>query len=173
MLALCRTASCRSVPQCAVANSKDTLRKPCLSHNTFNVYYQCGDWRGINYMVCVISMSLHLCKSYTALQFLYWLLYKHCSPLPLASSRVDTTLDYCHLLSLLCLLTPVAYRGGRGFGVLKPPPPKFRRPSKIVPNSTRLWKLLKIVDFRTPTPKDVRKKGSKILKLPRFAIVLH
>jgi len=43
---------------------------------------------------------------------------------------------------------------------------KFRRPSKIVPNSIRLWKLLKIVEFRTPTPQDVRKKGSEILKLP-------
>ena len=56
---------------------------------------------------------------------------------------------------------------------VQPPPPKFRRPSKIVPNSTRVWKLLKIVEFRTPTPQDVRKKGSKIKKLPRFAIVLH
>jgi len=44
--------------------------------------------------------------------------------------------------------------------------PKFRRPQKIVPNSTRLWKLLKIAEFRTPTPRDVRKKGRKILKLP-------
>jgi len=52
---------------------------------------------------------------------------------------------------------PVAYRGGK---------PKFRRPSKIVPNSTRLWKLLKIAEFRTPTPQDIRKKCSKILKLP-------
>jgi len=24
-----------------------------------------------------------------------------------------------------------------------------------------------------PTPQDVQKKGSKILKLPRFAVVLH
>ena len=43
-------------------------------------------------------------------------------------------------------------------------PSEFRRPSKIVPNSTRLWKLLKIAEFRTPTPQDVRKKGTKILK---------
>jgi len=35
-----------------------------------------------------------------------------------------------------------------------------------VPNTTRLWKLLKIAEFRTPTPQDVRKKGSQILKLP-------
>ena len=62
--------------------------------------------------------------------------------------------------------------GGGGLGV-QTPPPKFRKPSKIVPNSTRLWKLLKIAEFRTPTPQDVRKKGSKILKLPRFATVLH
>ena len=49
----------------------------------------------------------------------------------------------------------VAYRGG--FRVFNPPPPpKFRTPSKIVPNTTRLWKLLKIVEFRTSTPQDVR-----------------
>jgi hypothetical protein len=33
-------------------------------------------------------------------------------------------------------------------------------------NSTWLWKLLKITEFRTPTQQDVRNKGSKILKLP-------
>ena len=61
-------------------------------------------------------------------------------------------------------LPAVAYRRGvwGGFNT----PPKFRRPSNIVPNSARLWKLSKIADFRTPTPQDVRKKGSKILKLP-------
>ena len=32
---------------------------------------------------------------------------------------------------------------------------------------------LKIAEFRTPTPQDVKKKGSKILKLPTFTIVLH
>ena len=58
----------------------------------------------------------------------------------------------------------VAYRGGV-WGVQTPP--KFRRPCKIVSNSTRLWKLLKIAEFRKPAPQDVRKKkGSKILKLP-------
>jgi len=51
-------------------------------------------------------------------------------------------------------------------GVQPPPLPKFRRPSKIVPNLTRLWKLLKIAEFRTQTSQDVRKKGSKILKQP-------
>jgi len=55
----------------------------------------------------------------------------------------------------------MAYRGASN-----PPIPKFRRPSKIVPNSTWLWKLLKIAEFRTPTPHNVRKKGSNILKLP-------
>ena len=54
----------------------------------------------------------------------------------------------------------VAYRGG--FKT----PSKFRRPTEIVPNSTRLWKLLKISEFRTPTPQDFRKKGSKIPELP-------
>ena len=51
-----------------------------------------------------------------------------------------------------------------GGGSNHPPPPKFRRPSKIVPNSTRLWKLLKIDEFRKPAPQDVRKKGSKTSK---------
>ena len=55
---------------------------------------------------------------------------------------------------------------GRVLGVQTPLPLKFRRPSKIVQNSTRLWKLLKIAWFGTPTLQDVRKKGSKILKLP-------
>ena len=32
---------------------------------------------------------------------------------------------------------------------------------------------IKIAEFRTPTSQDVRKKGSKFLKPPRFAIVLH
>jgi len=61
---------------------------------------------------------------------------------------------------------PFQWETGGGFGGSKPPPPpKFRRPSKIIPNSTRLWKLLKIAEFWTPTPQDVWKKGSKILKL--------
>ena len=53
-----------------------------------------------------------------------------------------------------------------------PPPTKFWRPSKIVPNSTRLWKLLKISEFSSPTPQHIRKKVSEVLKLPRLAIVL-
>jgi len=67
------------------------------------------------------------------------------------------------LRSLAVPLSAVAYRGG--FGVFKPPPLKFRRPSKNVPNSTQLWKLLKISEFRMPTHQDVWKKDSKILKL--------
>ena len=58
------------------------------------------------------------------------------------------------------------WRTEGGIGVLNPPPPKLRRPSKIVPNSTRLWKLLKSAEFRMPTLQDVWKKGSEILKLP-------
>jgi len=34
--------------------------------------------------------------------------------------------------------TAVAYRGAGVWGGFKSPPPKFRRPSKIVPHSTRL-----------------------------------
>ena len=56
---------------------------------------------------------------------------------------------------------------------VQPPPPKFWRPSKSCQTQPDLWKLLEIAEFRTPTPQDLRKKGSKILKLPRLAIVLH
>jgi len=55
-----------------------------------------------------------------------------------------------------------------------PPPPEI---PKALQNRAKLNPTVKIVkkiaEFRTPTPQDVRKKGSKILKLPRFAIVLH
>ena len=69
---------------------------------------------------------------------------------------------------------PVAYWGGEGFAVFKPPPPQIpkglQNRAKTQPD---LWKLLKIDEFRMPTQQDVQKNGSKILKLPRFAIVLH
>ena len=52
------------------------------------------------------------------------------------------------------------WRTEGGFGVFNIPPeiPKALQTSKIVPNSTRLWKLLKIAEFRTLTPQDVRKR---------------
>ena len=68
------------------------------------------------------------------------------------------------------------WRTEGGLGVQTHPPPHEipKALQKNVPNSTRLWKLLqKIAEFRTPTHQDVPKKGSRILKLPRFAIVLH
>jgi len=87
--------------------------------------------------------------------------------------QADTIILCCLKKKNECtLLSRRQWRTERGFGVFNPPP-KFRRPSKIVPKSPRLWKLLKIAEFRMPTPQDLRKKGSKILKLTRFAIVLH
>ena len=50
---------------------------------------------------------------------------------------------------------------GVGAGFKPPPPPKFRWPSKIVPNSTRLWKLLKISEFRRQHPKMFGEKAIK------------
>jgi len=54
----------------------------------------------------------------------------------------------------------VVYRGG-GLAGFNPPPRNLEGPPK-----SRQTQLLKIAEFRTPTPQDVRKKGSKILKLP-------
>ena len=54
------------------------------------------------------------------------------------------------------------------------PHPKFRRPSKYRGKIILIVKTVKIIaEFRMPTQEDVRKRGNKFLKLPRFAIVLY
>ena len=65
-----------------------------------------------------------------------------------------------------------APRGG-GFGGSTPPhkiPKTLQNRAKLNPI---VKELLKIAEFRKPTPQDVRKKGSIFLKLPRLAIDLH
>ena len=62
------------------------------------------------------------------------------------------------------IINAVAYRGG-GWGVQPPPPENSEDPPKSC--QTQLdCENLKIAEFRKPTPQDVRKKCSKILKLP-------
>ena len=60
-------------------------------------------------------------------------------------------------------------------GVQTPPPPKFRRPSKkscqTQPDYENCFK--KLLNLGRQHPKIFGKKGSKILKLPRFAFLLH
>ena len=68
-------------------------------------------------------------------------------------------------------ILPVAYQA-RG-GCSNPPPRNSEGPPKSCQTQPDWENCLKIAEFRTPTHQDVRKKGSKILKLPRFAIVLH
>ena len=67
---------------------------------------------------------------------------------------------------MLCNTGPVnqtvAYRGGRGF---KQPPRNSEGPPKSC-QTQHDCENIKIAEFRTPTPQDVRKKGSNILKLP-------
>ena len=46
-------------------------------------------------------------------------------------------------------------------------------PPKSCQTKSDLWKMLQIAEFRMPTPQDVWKKGSKILKLLWLPIVLH
>ena len=66
------------------------------------------------------------------------------------------------------------WRTEGGFGVFKPPLPEI---PNALQNRAKLniicKKLLKIAELRTPKTQDVWKKGSKILKLRRLAIVLH
>ena len=113
-------------------------------------------------------VSRHACTSVNRIQNSWLILiYLVCVPPPTFVKCYHAILQSIVLLlslSLLLLSTSlmaVAYRGGGLGGSNLPPPPKFRRPSKIVSNSTRLWKLLKIAEFKTPTPQDVRKKAVK------------
>ena len=81
---------------------------------------------------------------------------------------IKTTLNF---LLLYCINVRLSSGVPRG-GVLTPPPeiPKaLQNRAKLNP----IVKTVKIAEFKTPTLQDVRKKGSNILKLPRFAIVLH
>jgi len=44
---------------------------------------------------------------------------------------------------------------------------------KVLQNRATLNPIVKTAEFRTPTLQDVRERGIKILKLPRFGVVLH
>jgi len=58
---------------------------------------------------------------------------------------------------------PTGVVWGGGFDPLPPEIPKaLQNRAELNP----IWKMFKIAEFRTPTPQDVRKKGSKILILP-------
>ena len=59
-------------------------------------------------------------------------------------------------------------RGGLGCS----PPPQIPMAFQNRAKLNLIVKTVKNTEFRMPTPQDVRKKGGKILKLPRFA-VLH
>jgi len=67
--------------------------------------------------------------------------------------------------------TPSHWRTDGGFGVFNPSeiPKSVQNIAKLNPIVLRV----KSVEFRTPTPHYVRKKGSKILKLRNFTIILH
>jgi hypothetical protein len=111
------------------------------------------------------SFPFHYPLIILPLDAIFTLLHSH-------HTKINYAVDSSRTAAVTCygannLISGVQRSGGGGWrGSNPPPPPKFRRPSKIVPNSTRLSKLLNIAEFRTPTTQDVRKKGSKILKLP-------
>ena len=66
------------------------------------------------------------------------------------------------------------WRTQGGFACSTPPPRNSDGPPKNRAKLNPIVKTVKkIADFRTPTHQDVWKKGSKILKLRRFSIVLH
>jgi len=60
-------------------------------------------------------------------------------------------------------MSSVAYRGG---GVFKTPLPEIPKDLQNRAKFNAIVKTVKIAEFRTPTLQDIKKKGSKILKLP-------
>ena len=60
-----------------------------------------------------------------------------------------------------------------GLGVQTPPPPEILKSLQNRAKLNPICENLKIAEFRAPTPQYIWKKGSKILKLPRFGTVLH
>ena len=86
-----------------------------------------------------------------------------CTQLLRTYKRTPCTCGVCRLVRTTLQTGSSVPRGGFKH---TPPQKKIRRSSKIVPNATRLRKLLKIAEFRMPTHQDVWYKGSDILKLP-------
>ena len=77
----------------------------------------------------------------------------------MCKDKSSTTL-YSDVL-FLCRNASGVSRVEGGLGGSNPPSPKFRRPSKIVSNSTRLRKLLKIAELGRQHPKIFGKKAVK------------
>ena len=69
-------------------------------------------------------------------------------------------------LRVTSLLSSGVTKGGLGEGGLISPPPEIPKALQNRAKLNPIVKLLKSAEFRTPTPQDVWKKGSKILKLP-------
>ena len=67
------------------------------------------------------------------------------------------------------------WRTEGGFGVFKPPPPRNSEgpPKNLAKLNPIVKTVKKSAEFMMLTHQDVQKKGSNILKLPRFVIVLH
>ena len=101
-------------------------------------------------------------------------IWNRTSDLPICSTA-PSSLCYrgplCISLLYLILNTSGVPKGG--LGCSNPPPRDSEGPPKSCKTQPDCEICKKIAEFRTPTPQDVRKKGSKILKLPRFAIVLY
>jgi len=110
----------------------------------------------------------------------------HCYAVSCKATHENVT--FCHLTPLPPLeavscnhsYTPTnaviyyQWRTEGGLGVQPPLPPRNSEgPPKSCQTQPDCEKCLKNAEFRAPTPHDVRKKDSKILKLLRFAVVLH
>ena len=153
------------------ASKLEVSWSPCLisccdiffSANQFCRFYD--NWAGINVLHWRFSYCLQTSSN-----------YQHWGPAALLSlitpckkSKSFSAIHWTGRERKQLCSNSVASRGEWGFN---PSPPEI---PKVLQNCAKLKPIVKTVknaEFRTPEPQNVRKKGSKILKLPRFAIVL-
>jgi len=171
---MCSVKDCRSAWNAgifsvfALNGVLQTLQNRMLHHVRLHVRWFCVRWLSVNKLLNVSGNSV---STYPEIFSFGSYIYARLRSVSAKEHLYHKWAAHWRLAFVFCL-KQWRTEGG-GFWWFNPPAPEIPKPSKIVPNSIRLWKLLKIAEFRAPTPQDVRKKGSKILELPRFAIVLH
>ena len=150
----------------------------CMLSNN-NVHWATDHKNRNSQCCCKIHVSLfHACtkQGFSSVKLLFvrdnlfmfmGLAFGHICTVPCISliTRMSVFVDFLLLTEKVCTK-------GAVWGV-QPPPEIPKAHQNCAKTQPYLWKLLKIAEFRTPTPQDVWKKGSKILKLHRFAIVVH
>ena len=162
----------------------------CSGHIQWYIYKQrliltsvsCKEMRRISVSMCVSLIKDRMFPNHSVSENFIWLSFFTCL-LNICCLCYSAMCEFVFLRTdwdnnsnywcLCCLMTPYPWASGvpGGLGCSNPP----QKNLKALQNRAKLNPivLLKIAEFRMPAHQDIRKKSSKIPKLPRFAIVLH